>query len=87
MLSAAYRDLISNSVSQCILVSGESGAGKTEGAKKVMEYIAAVSGQKSGTQDVSQVKDRILQSNPLLGTRLLVCSAVVLWLRGADSIS
>jgi hypothetical protein len=43
-------------------------AGKTEASKRVMEYIAVVSSSKSAATDVSAVKDRILSSNPLLGT-------------------
>jgi hypothetical protein len=48
---------------QCVIISGESGAGKTEAAKQIMSYIAAVSG---GAGDVQRVKDIILGSNPLL---------------------
>ena len=43
----------------------ESGAGKTEASKGIMQYIAAVSG--SG-ETVDKVKNVILESNPLLGT-------------------
>lgn len=43
--------------------SGESGAGKTEAAKLIMKYIAAVSGN---AQDIAYVKDIIMDSNPLL---------------------
>lgn len=46
-----------------MLHSGESGAGKTEASKLIMQYIAAVSGKGS---DVTRVKDIILDSNPLL---------------------
>ena len=39
-----YRNMLSAQKNQCVLVSGESGAGKTEAAKKLLEYITAVSG-------------------------------------------
>jgi myosin I len=58
-----YRSMQADNESQCVIISGESGAGKTEAAKKVMQYVAAVSGKGS---DVDRVKDVILQSNPLL---------------------
>ena len=48
---------------QCILISGESGAGKTEASKKILHYIAASS---THSKDVERVKDRLLESNPLL---------------------
>ena len=48
---------------QCIIISGESGAGKTEASKKVMHYVAAVSGE---AEMVQQVKKQLLESNPVL---------------------
>lgn len=42
---------------------GESGAGKTEASKKVLQYIAAASGHIS---TVEGVKDKLLQTNPML---------------------
>ncbi len=51
------------SYSSYSLLSGESGAGKTVGAKYIMQYIARVSG---GGANVQRVKDVILESNPLL---------------------
>ena len=59
----AYRTMLSESKDECVLISGESGAGKTEAAKKILQYIAATS-LHSG--DVDRVKDRLLQSNPIL---------------------
>lgn len=49
---------------QCVIISGESGAGKTVSAKHVMNFLAKVSDE--GSTKVEHVKDTILQSNPLL---------------------
>ncbi|GBP21052.1 Myosin-IB [Eumeta japonica] len=59
----AYRSLVNEHREQCILISGESGSGKTEASKKVLEYIAATT---SHLRNVESVKDKLLQSNPLL---------------------
>ncbi|XP_075220204.1 unconventional myosin 61F isoform X2 [Lycorma delicatula] len=59
----AYRALVEEHSEQCILISGESGSGKTEASKKVLQYIAAVSQHKG---QVETVKDKLLQSNPVL---------------------
>uniref|UniRef100_A0A8C1AU52 Myosin IEb n=1 Tax=Cyprinus carpio carpio TaxID=630221 RepID=A0A8C1AU52_CYPCA len=58
-----YRNMMIDSENQCVIISGESGAGKTVAAKYIMSYISKVSG---GGTKVQHVKDIILQSNPLL---------------------
>ena len=61
---AAFHQLVGYSENQCLIISGESGAGKTESAKKIMEYIAEVStGQGTG---VNHVREIVLATNPLL---------------------
>ena len=48
---------------QCILISGESGSGKTEASKKILQYLAEISHRSSTIQNV---KNKLLYSNPVL---------------------
>ncbi|EGW15059.1 Myosin-Ib, partial [Cricetulus griseus] len=74
----AYRSLRDQDKDQCILITGESGAGKTEASKLVMSYVAAVCGKGA---EVNEVKEQLLQSNPVLED-LLEKSRVVKQPRG-----
>jgi len=49
---------------QCVIISGESGAGKTEAAKRLMQYIANVSS--GSNSSIQEIKDMVLATNPLL---------------------
>ncbi|XP_023641594.1 myosin-13 isoform X2 [Capsella rubella] len=61
---AAYRQMMNEGISQSILVSGESGAGKTETAKLLMKYLAKMGGR--AVSDRRTVEDQVLESNPVL---------------------
>ncbi|KAL8159065.1 hypothetical protein V2J09_000602 [Rumex salicifolius] len=60
----AYRAMINEGKSNSILVSGESGAGKTETTKMLMRYLAYLGGR-SGTEGRT-VEQQVLESNPVL---------------------
>ncbi|KAK1379700.1 myosin-6 [Heracleum sosnowskyi] len=60
----AYRQMINEGISQAILVSGESGAGKTESTKMLMQYLAFMGGKSES--DERSVEQQVLESNPVL---------------------
>ncbi|KAL9923618.1 myosin heavy chain isoform 11-T13 [Glossina fuscipes fuscipes] len=65
----AYVDMLTNHVNQSMLITGESGAGKTENTKKVIAYFATVGA--SSKKDESQknkgsLEDQVVQTNPVL---------------------
>lgn len=59
----AYRDMRNLGLSQSIMCSGESGAGKTESTKHLLRYLTDSYG---GGGDVADLEARILAANPLL---------------------
>ncbi|XP_010526481.1 PREDICTED: myosin-14 isoform X1 [Tarenaya hassleriana] len=61
---ASYRQMIHEGISQSILVSGESGAGKTESTKLLMRYLAYMGGR--AVSEGRTVEQQVLESNPVL---------------------
>ncbi|XP_074106339.1 myosin heavy chain isoform X5 [Cotesia typhae] len=66
----AYVNMLTNSENQSMLITGESGAGKTENTKKVIAYFATV-GASTKKPDESEKKkgsleDQVVQTNPVL---------------------
>ncbi|KAI9812314.1 MAG: hypothetical protein M1827_004763 [Pycnora praestabilis] len=71
MADGAFRNLVEEGQNQSILVTGESGAGKTENTKKVIQYLASVAtsdspAAKSGARHLSNLSLQILRANPIL---------------------
>ena len=58
----AYRRMLQDGRSQSLLVSGESGSGKTESCKHILDYLTVASSSSSA----ADLTARILASNPLL---------------------
>ena len=52
---------------QAIVISGESGAGKTENAKSAMQFLTGLSEAESGFIDpIDRIEERIMACNPIL---------------------
>ncbi|KAI9249910.1 P-loop containing nucleoside triphosphate hydrolase protein [Helicostylum pulchrum] len=66
----AYRCMIREQVNQTIVVSGESGAGKTVSAKYIMRYFATADDQESQGKKqklgMTEVEEQILATNPIM---------------------
>eukprot|EP00760_Papus_ankaliazontas_P008767 PhM_4_TR13924/c0_g1_i2/m.100599/K10357/MYO5; myosin V len=66
----AYYAMLRTKMNQSILISGESGAGKTEGCKIVLKYFCALSSMKNQPSSASslsaRVNERLIQTSPIL---------------------
>uniref|UniRef100_A0A8C2H8P0 Myosin, heavy chain 11b, smooth muscle n=1 Tax=Cyprinus carpio TaxID=7962 RepID=A0A8C2H8P0_CYPCA len=62
----AYRNMLQEREDQSILCTGESGAGKTENTKKVIQYLAVVASSHKGKKDGGSLEKQLLQANPIL---------------------
>lgn len=58
----AYRAMLNEHQNQSILITGESGAGKTENTKKVIQYLTAIAGK----SEAGELEQQLLQANPVL---------------------
>eukprot|EP00466_Bigelowiella_natans_P015699 jgi/Bigna1/127316/aug1.4_g2024 len=58
--NSAFRELVTNAKSQSIVISGESGAGKTECTKQALQFLAEIA------ESATNIEQMILMANPVL---------------------
>ncbi|KAJ1644397.1 class II myosin [Coemansia asiatica] len=67
---AAFHDMLHSKENQSILITGESGAGKTENTKKVIQYLTAIAGDHKNAAATgvsgSSLEQQVLSANPIL---------------------
>nr|XP_015837786.1 PREDICTED: myosin heavy chain, muscle isoform X16 [Tribolium castaneum] len=65
----AYVNMLTNHENQSMLITGESGAGKTENTKKVIAYFATVGASTKKSEEQAKkgnLEDQVVQTNPVL---------------------
>ncbi|XP_061198708.1 myosin-IIIb isoform X1 [Neopsephotus bourkii] len=68
---AAYQSMVTFSKDQCIVISGESGAGKTESAHLIVQHLTFL-----GKANNRALREKILQVNPLVEAFGNACTAI-----------
>ncbi|XP_063161984.1 myosin-IIIb [Candoia aspera] len=68
---AAYQGMITFNKDQCIIISGESGAGKTESAHLIVQHLTFL-----GKANNRALREKILQVNPLVEAFGNACTAI-----------
>ncbi|XP_018545180.1 myosin-7B [Lates calcarifer] len=62
----AYTDLLQNRENQSMLITGESGAGKTVNTKRVIQYFAIIAALGENVKKGGSLEDQIIEANPAM---------------------
>ncbi|XP_077460017.1 myosin-7B-like [Stigmatopora argus] len=62
----AYSDMLQNQENQSMLITGESGAGKTVNTKRVIQYFAIIAALGETVKQGGSLEDQIIEANPAM---------------------